>query len=328
MVGSTAVALSTAPVVLGGLALADLVRGRRHLPRARVHLFVLQYLVNDTVEIFLVPLFRLRALLDGGVDAPASRARHRRLQLWSVELLARRAEQLLGMEVVLDDESRRALTPGPVIVISRHVSLFDAALPGLVLGREGLAVRGVILAELLADPGFDLLYGRLGSVFIPRDDGPAARAAVTAMAEEMSAVDRDRGAVVLFPEGRLYRPSVARRSLERLAERDPARARRLGGLSRVLPPRPTGFGLLVDALPSADVVLIDHRGLDRVARLGDLPGAVPVGPVAVSARRFRRADIPDDPDGVVRWLDERWLALDGALTQPSNSSLDGPDGAR
>jgi hypothetical protein len=30
------------------------------------------------------------------------------------------------------------------------------------------------MAGLLGDPGFDLVYGRTGSVFIPRDHGPQA----------------------------------------------------------------------------------------------------------------------------------------------------------
>lgn len=330
MLGATAVAVVGLPVLVPLLAVSDLVRARRRLPRPRTYLFVCQYLINDSAEIVLAPVFWLAAGLGTRLDSAASLGRHRRLQWWSLDLLARRADRLLGLPVELDETSAAALGPGPVVVISRHASLFDASLAGLVYGRAGFTVRGVVLAELLVDPGFDLIYGRTGSVFIPRDDGPAARAAIDTMARSMRRYDGDRAAVVIFPEGRLFRPDVRDRALARLAERDPERAERLAGLSNLLPPRPGGLRVLLDAVPDADVVLLDHRGLDHLGRVADLADLAPLpDPVTVTARRFSRADVPDEPGAFAAWLDGLWLELDTELdvegrVGPARISTDGP----
>ncbi len=317
MLAATSVALLGLPVVLPAAAIADVARGRFQLPTVRIYLFLLQYLVNDSVEIVAAPIYWVMAGFGTGLGRPASLARHERLQWWSMKLLAVRAERLLGLRFDVDDESRQALAPGPVIVISRHVSLFDASIPGLVYADIGFRVRGVIMAELLADPGFDLLYGRLGSVFVPRDDGQRARAEI----ERMAATTTADTALVIFPEGRLFLPAVRDRSLARLAETDPERAARLAGLANLLPPRPGGLLGLLGAVPEADVVLIDHRGLDRFGRLADLVGAVPVDrAVRVTARRIPRSEIPVDVAEQVVWLDELWLALDARLGAPATGS--------
>ena len=91
---------------------------------------------------------------------------------WSIDVLARRAERLLGLRIDLDADGADALEPGPVIVLCRHVNIVDASLPTLLYQRFGYHTRGVIMAELLADPGFDLIYTRTGSVFIPQRQRP------------------------------------------------------------------------------------------------------------------------------------------------------------
>ena len=310
MLAATSVAVVGAPVLVPAAVLADLVRGRWRLPTLRVYLFGLQYGVNDSLEILAAPLLWLAAGFGTRLDSTPSIRRHERLQWWSAELLATRAEQLLGLRVDVNPAAYEALADGPVIVVGRHVSLLDATLPGLVCHRAGLQVRGVIMAELLADPGFDLLYRRLGSVFILRDDGPAALAAVRAMAATASADT----AVVIYPEGRLYTPAARDRALARLAERDPVRHRRLAGLSNVLPPRPGGLLALLQELPDADVVVVDHSGLDELRDLGDLLRRTPTTePVRVDMTRLPRATLPDDRDEQIAWLDDLWLSLDRKL---------------
>lgn len=309
--GTTVAALVVAPLALPVLAAADASRGRLKLPSVRVYLFSLQYLINDSVEIILAPLYWLAAGFGTRLGAEASLARHERLQWWSVRLLVKRAEQLLGLRVKVAAGSNDHLGPGPVIVLSRHASLFDASLPGLLYAQHGYRVRGIVMAELLADPGFDLLYGRLGSVFIPRDDGSAARTAVAAMTANAD----ERTAYVIFPEGRLFRQDALSRSLERMAARDPARAERLAGLRHVLPPRPGGLQTLLAALPTADVVVVDHRGLEAFTHLAALTVSAPVdSTVEISARRIARSEIPEGPAAQVAWLDHLWLDLDAGLS--------------
>jgi len=315
MLGATAVALVGLPILVPALIGSDLLRGRRRLPRLRTYLFVCQYLINDSAEIVLAPFYWAAAGFGSRLDTGASLARHRRLQWWSLDLLATRAEQLLGLPVEVDEASAAALAPGPVVVIGRHASLFDASLAGLVYGRAGFTVRGVVLAELLADPGFDLIYGRTGSVFIPRDDGPSARTSIDAMARSIRRHDGEQAAIIIFPEGRLFRPTVRGRALARLAERDHDRGERLAGLTNLLPPRPGGLRVLLDAIPEADVVLIDHRGLDHLGRMADLADLAPLpDPVTVTARRIARADVPDELGEFTAWLDQLWLDLDAELS--------------
>ena len=196
------------------------------------------------------------------------------------------------------------------------MSLFDASLPGLLYHRAGYDTRGIIMAELLADPGFDLLYGRLGSAFIPRDGGHAATNAIADMVDGAN----DRTAYVLFPEGRLFRSGPPRPVPSPGCRRPILNGgERLRSLQRVLPPRPGGFVTLLEALPDADVVVIDHRGLDRHRRLADFCTLAPVAePVTVSARRYPRAQIPADRRGRIRWLDQRWLDLDQNLADPAD----------
>ncbi len=312
MLGATVFALVAAPILAPTLFVFDILRSRRRLPMLRVYAFTLQYLVNDSIEIVLAPVYWLRAGFGRRLDSPASLARHRRLQYWSVALLERRARQLLGLSLEVHDGDPARLEPGPVIVISRHVSVFDSSVPGLLYQRMGIPTRGVIMAELLADPGFDLIYGRLGSVFIPRDDGERARAAIDTLARGID----ERTAILLFPEGRLFSPSVRDRSLERLARRDPERAAALQTLRHLLPPRPGGFNALLDRLPESDVVVVDHRGLDGVS-LGSLIHRAPLDrAVSVTARRVPRAEI-DAASSPTHWLDDLWLNLDRRLVAES-----------
>lgn len=318
MLGATALGLAAAPLAIPALAVADLVRMRTRLPSARVYLFTLQYLVNDSVEILAAGPFWVLAAFGTRLRSSASIERHRRLQQWSLDLLERRARQLLGLRIHTSAEDLASLVGQhglrPVIVVSRHISAFDAALPGLVTHRAGYSSRGIIMAELLRDPGFDLIYGRLGSVFIPRDGGETAKRAIARMVDGAD----EKTAYILFPEGRLFRPDALERSIGRLSATHPERAKRLRGLSSVLPPRPGGLLTLLDALPDADVVVLDHRGLDRYQRLADLTRSAPVDrPITITVRRIGRAEIPSDPAAQIRWLDDLWLGLDRDLSRSS-----------
>jgi 1-acyl-sn-glycerol-3-phosphate acyltransferase len=306
MVAATGLGLLASPLLLPVAVVADLARGRRRLPTLRVALFALQYGVNDSIEIFLAPVYWLAAGFGTRLHQPASIARHRRLQRWSIDVLARRAEQLLGLRFEIEPGAVEALTPAPALVLCRHVNIVDASLPSLLYERLGHPTRGVIMAELLADPGFDLIYARTGSIFIPRDDGPAAIAAVT----RLGVTSEPRVPTVIFPEGRLFRPDRLARALARLQEQHPARAERLATLRHVLPPRPGGVIALLATIPG-DVVVIAHSGLDRYPSFAALARAVPLRePVRVTAWRIGRDEIPDGDDQRIAWLDQQWCEAD------------------
>jgi len=307
MLGATAAATILSPLVIPIAVVYDVANGRARLPSLRAALFVWQYLLNDSAEILAAPLLWMAGGLGTRLDTDTSIRRHERLQRWSVEVMAKRAERLLGVRLDCDEEVLAALEPGPLIVCCRHVSLLDSSLPSVLYDGQDVHLRGVIMAEMLADPGFDLLYGRLGSVFIPRDNAPEAYLAVA----ELGATLDERSVAVIFPEGRLFRPELLERARQRLAERDPERAARLEGLSHVLPPRPGGFNALLDAAPTADVVIIAHVGLDRYPRFVQLTRHVPLrDPVRVTAWRTARDDIPGDPSRRSAWLDAQWRRID------------------
>jgi len=306
MLAATTMGLLASPVVLAVAAAADLVRGRRRLPTVRVALFALQYAINDSIEILLAPVYWIAAGFGTRLDRPASIDRHRRLERWSIDVLARRAERLLGLRFELEAGAADALTPVPGGVLCRHVNIVDASLPTLLYQRLGGATRGVIMAEMLADPGFDLIYARTGSVFIPRDNGPEAIASVTRLGTANDA----RCATVIFPEGRLFRPDRRERALSRLQAENPVRFERLSTLRHVLPPRPGGVVALLDTIPG-DVVVIAHAGLDRYPSFAALARAVPLAePIRVVAWRIGRAAIPVGVEERIAWLDRQWCAVD------------------
>ena len=307
MLGATVAALLFSPLLVTGAVVLDLVGLRWRFPTVRVYAFVCQYLINDSAEILAAGPLWVAAGFGTRLQGQASQRRHERLQAWSIGLLARRAEQLLGVRLHTDLDIAAALEPGPAVVVCRHVSLLDASLPGLLYQRVGYHTRGVIMAELLADPGFDLLYQRAGSVFIPRDKSPDARSLVAAVAAQLP----ERSVAVIFPEGRLFRPDLLAGYLAKLADRDPLRAARLAGLRHLLPPCPGGFSVLLDALPDADVVVINHAGLDPYPTFAKLARHVPLSEaVRVTVRRVPRADIPDELTRRTEWLDNIWIDMD------------------
>lgn len=309
MLAATTIGVVGFPIIVAAAALVDIAHVRFRFPTVRVAAFLVQYALNDTAEILLAPIFWTMAGFGTRLHRPASVRRHERLQEWSIAVLARRAERLLGLrfDLDLDRDGASVLEPGPVIVLCRHVSIFDASLPALIYQRLGYRVRGVIMGELLADPGFDLIYARTGSVFIPRDNGPEARSRVG----ELGHGTDTRTALVIFPEGKLFRPDRRERSLTRLAERDPDRARRLEGIMHVIPPRPGGVLALLDAVPDADVVVIAHAGLDPYPTFRELARAVPLpAPLHITAWRVLAADIPTADDKRTAWLDDQWCRVD------------------
>src|SRR3954452_3954933 len=307
MLVTTAALLITSPVVLSVAVIVDLAHLRRRCPTVRLSLFAMQYACNDSAEILLAPLLWLAAGFGTRLDGRASIRRHQRLQEWSLAVMARRADRLLGVRVDLDSDIAAALTPGPVIVLCRHVNIMDASIPSLLYQRIGYHTRGVIMAEMLADPGFDLIYRRPGSLFIARDNGPEA----VAVLQQLSiGVDRQT-AVVIYPEGRLFRTDLRDRFLTKIGGADAERARRLETLRHKLPPRPGGVLALLDAIPAADVVVIAHAGRDRFPSFRSLARRPPLAqPIAVTAWRFPSSDIPGDRSARIAWLDEEWLHMD------------------
>jgi 1-acyl-sn-glycerol-3-phosphate acyltransferase len=315
MLGMAVGAWLALPLAVPAAVAVDLWHRRWRVPTLRLYGVALQYLGNELVEIVLAPVLWVAAGLGTRLDTAASIERHARIQRWSLRTFTRRAEQLLGIRYRV--EGAEDLLPAPAIVLSRHVNLFDATLPAWLYQADAdRPVLGVVMRDLLSDPGFDLIYQRIGWVFVVRDQSPVARAAIRAMASRLG----DDGVGVIFPEGRLHRPELVEPLLARLSTTDPERAERLGGLRHVLPPRPGGVLAMLEGAPTADVVVVTHRGFEAVASLARLRELAPLRrPIEVRVRRIARSQVPADRDGQVRWLDELWLQLDRELGSSAGS---------
>ena len=64
--------------------------------------------LNDSIEIMLAPVYWVRAGFGMRLDRPPSLRRHERLQQWSLDVMVRRAERLLGLRIEIDPESINA----------------------------------------------------------------------------------------------------------------------------------------------------------------------------------------------------------------------------
>ena len=127
-------------------------------------------------------------------------------------------------------------------------------------------------------------------------------------------------AVVIFPEGRLFRSDRLARAMARLTLENPERAARLASLSHILPPRPGGVFALVNSV-EADVVVIAHTGLDQFGSFAQLAKAVPLRqPINIRAWRIPADQIPTGDGERISWLDEQWVLVNERVADSSRDS--------
>jgi 1-acyl-sn-glycerol-3-phosphate acyltransferase len=234
-----------------------------------------------------------------------------RLMAWWASALMRALRLTIGIAPRLDGAD--ALAGGNVVVLSRHASLADSLLSAWAIrSRCDVWPRYVLKRELLFDPCLDIVGLRVPNHFLDRAaaDGDAEVARLRALAATIG----PGTAAVIFTEGTRANPDKRARALAKIAERDPARAARLSGLRRLLPPRPGGSRALVEGAPDADVVLAWHTGFDGLDSFGGMIAklAKPLPPVRFVAVRVPRIEVPIG-DGFDAWLDDRWLEMDAAV---------------
>jgi 1-acyl-sn-glycerol-3-phosphate acyltransferase len=308
------------PVWLLIALLIDLVRAPRRLPHTRLMCFALWWAWLETCGLVVAGWLFL-----------TGRSRryepHFALQRWWVNGLVAGVRRTCGL--VLEPRSVDVLAPGPVVVLPRHASLADALLSAWFVTRVGLRPRYVLKRELLADPCLDIVGNRLPNHFLDREAADRA-CEINALAALASGVTGAQDAIVIFPEGTRANPAKRARALARLAERDPKRAARLGGLRHLNPPRPGGTLTVLDAAPRADVVLMWHAGLEGLDSFSGILRAIPGdAPVIVDCLRIPRAEVPGRDVDMTDWLDAQWLALDdrvdALLTERARLSATGRD---
>jgi len=323
-------AVAASPVALVAAVVVDRVRRSPGSPTVRLVLLALAYLsfevagVLAAAGVWVLRPWRPERWL----------ARNHRLQQWWTASLVRAAGPVLGLRLTVDEVDARdpgappgvvpVDAPGPVVVVSRHVSIVDSLLPAHRLGVEGgRRLRYVLARGLRLDPCLDIVGHRLPNHFVARggEDPAAEIAALESLGAGMGADD----AAVIFPEGGLFSPARRERAIRRLAERGSSRLPVARSLRHLLAPRAAGTLALLLAAPDADVVVLAHHGMEPIASFAALWRNVPLRrPVRVRLIRYRRRGLPTDDEGLARFLDEQWAAMDDWLDQ-SARRLETPD---
>ena len=214
---------------------------------------------------------------------------------------------LLGLTVQLEGEE--CLRPGPTIVFIRHASIVDNLLPSVfIAARERIHLRYVLKRELLSEPCLDVAGQRLPNYFVRRETGEEVeRERIGKLAGGMGPDD----GFLLYPEGTRFTPERRDRALEKIAERDPARAERLAPLEYLLPPKAGGALAVLDGAPDTDVVLMAHQGFDGMRLISDIwDGELAGRVIRVRFTRIPAGDVPAGRDERLEWLDNVWLEMD------------------
>ena len=292
------------PLWLPVALVADAVRGRSRFPIARLLAFGVCW---TWIELAGVARAGATFLVGRAHHAPTQYA----LMKWWAELLMGALRRTVGFRPRV--EGLEALVGGNAIVLARHASLADSLLSAWAIRcRADLWPRYVLKRELLSDPCLDIVGLRVPNHFLDREaaDGDAELAALHELAAGVDAGE----VAVIFPEGTRANDRKRARALEKIAERDPARAERLSALHRLLPPRPAGTTALVEGAPDADVVLAWHTGFDGLDSFDGVLArlARPLPPVRIVFRRVSRADVPSGP-AFADWLDGQWLRMDAEV---------------
>jgi len=294
------------PIWLPIALVVDLVTAPKRLPRTRLLLFGLCWFWLETGA--LLRIFFVWAT-GGANDLERMTGAQRWWAtnlLWALRLTA-------GMRVEV--EGGDAMTPGRAIVIARHACLADSLVTAWsIVGKAHKRVRFVLKRELLSDPCLDIAGNRLQNHFLDRgatDSGPELDAL-----RELTVGLGPAECGAIFPEGTRANPKKRARALEKIGERDPARAQCLAGLRHLIPPRPAGAQAMLEGAPDADVILAWHIGFDGMDTFGGILRGVPplfVGrTIRFVAHRVPRAEVPSG-DAFTPWLDQQWLLLDAEV---------------
>ena len=303
-----AVVTVLSPVLLLGAVIVDAVLWVRHRkPWMAIRLVAMLwwFLFGELRGLAILGLIWLAS---GGRDSRTRRFRVYRLrQLWAAgHLGAIRRLFRLRFEI----EGLDLLSPGPVVILMRHASIIDNAMPDAVFGRaHGLGLRFVLKRELRMLPTIDIGGGWVPTTFVHRASGAIERelAQLRKLALDL---DPHEG-ILIYPEGTRHTDAKLARAQEIIRERQPEIAPLADTLRNVLPPRLGGPLALLDAARGTDVAFCGHVGLDGFEYIRDIWAGGLVGTtVRVRLWRHDAADVPRDPDELTRWLYAQWQVLD------------------
>jgi len=328
MVAFILITLLSPVLLIGAVAVDGTLWLRRRKPWMAVRLLAMLwwFLLGE-----LLALLGLLGIwvLSWGRDGAARRRRVYRLKRrWLGSHLAG-IRALFGLR--LEVEGLELAGPGPVLVMIRHASIIDNALPDAIVGRaHGLGFRFIIKRELQMLPTIDIGGRWVPTLFVRRasGDAPAELEKMHALTVGMSPHD----GLLIYPEGTRMTPEKLARAKEIIAERQPQLAPRAARLRNVLPPRLGGTVKLLESARNCDVVIFGHVGLDGFEYISDIwSGGLVGATVRLRFWRFAAAEVPNDRDELVAWLYDRWQVLDdwiGEVRAGDQATIGAKDEAR
>jgi 1-acyl-sn-glycerol-3-phosphate acyltransferase len=247
-------------------------------------------------------------LASGGRDSRTRRFRVYRLRQRWIGGHLDGVRRLFGL--TFEVEGLDDVAPGPVVILMRHASIVDNALPDALVGRRhDMGLRFVIKRELQMLPTIDIGGRWVPTNFVRRGSGDTARE-LEDLVKLTIDLDPHEG-ILIYPEGtRATAPKIAR-AKEILAERQPDIAPLAANLQHVLPPRLGGPLALLEHARGTDVVFCAHVGFDGFETVGDIWSGGLVGQtIRVRFQRFPAAEVPADPVELTSWLYARWQEVD------------------
>jgi hypothetical protein len=199
-----------------------------------------------------------------------------------------------------------------VVIMMRHASIIDNALPDTLVGRaHGMGLRFVIKRELQVIPTIDIGARWAPTYFVRRGSADSAGEVVKlrSLAHGMGASE----GVLIYPEGTRCTERKLARAKQVIAERQPELAPLADRLQNLLPPRLGGPLALLDeaAEDGIDIVFCGHAGFDGFQRVSNIWDGELVG-TTISVRFWRAAaaEIPPDREARIAWLYEHWQEVD------------------
>ena len=309
----------TFPLLLAGAAAVDTTRfvvGRRPFVGVRLVAMLWWFLFGELRALAGLALIWLAS---GGRDSRTRRFRVYRLRQRWIGGHLDGVRRLFGLR--FEVEGLDEVAPGPVLILMRHASIVDNALPDALVGRRhGLGLRFVIKRELQTLPCIDIGGRWVPTTFVRRASGDTDREL-----EELRklALDLDpQEGILIYPEGTRATAAKLARAKEILAERRPDIAPLADRLQHLLPPRLGGPIELIEHARGHDVVVCGHVGFDGYERISDIWNGDLVGTtIRVRFQRFPAADVPADREELTRWLYARWSEVDAWVGEQRNEPV-------
>lgn len=190
---------------------------------------------------------------------------NRAIQFWWAQGLLDMGQKLYKLRIEVSGED--ALKGNTALLLSRHSSMGDTALPLLFFGKarsEGL--RYVLKQELQLSPCLDIGGHRLPNVFVDRTGADSAKA-VKGVSDLIATAGPDES-VLIYPEGTRF----TQKKHDQLRAKHPQLEAQLDRWPNLLPIRLGGVTGMLAANPGKDLVFLAHAGFEGSADIHDLLG--------------------------------------------------------